>query len=163
MKKSSGIALVKDKLFTAFMIAPTLAVVIFSAVFFLLSTALGQSQSGGAQVVFSCLTLLALAGSTTLAVVHKRSIVTALLSAIFSLCLICYLAILISNTTNIFNDSFFEAVMLALSLPISSYRALSVALFGGGADIACCVLTALIAGINIVSSVYIVKLRKSEP
>ncbi len=159
MKKGEALKLLKDKLFLAFMIAPALAMVLFSAGFYLLSTSLGQSPSGVPQVVLSCLTLLTLAGSTTLAVIYKKSFVTSFLSIIFLLCLVCYSAILISNSTNLFDDSFFEAVMLALSLPVSSYRALAIGAFGTGADVACCIITAVIAVVNTALGIYISKTK----
>ena len=151
-----------EKILTALTVAPTLAVVIFSAAYYLMCSSLGQKSDDMFAVILACLSLLTLAASTTLALLYKRKFVTVFLSAVFFVCFIFYLIFTVSGTTNVFSDTFFEKLMIIFAFPVSSYYALAAKLFGSGAQIASLVITGIISAVNIVSSVIISKAGKKN-
>lgn len=161
MKEKQGISgTLRNSVITALMVAPTLAVLMISAVNYWASGALGQDVDGFFPLVLASLTLLSLAASTVLAVVYKKKYVTLLLSVIFTLCFICYMVFLLNGNTDLYGDAFFEKLMLALSLPVSSYLSIGVKIFEGGANVAALVITGIIALTNIICSVIIHRTEK---
>ena len=144
----------KTRLLTALIVAPTLAVMILSAVYQLAAGLTGFGVSVGLPLMLGILTVLALLASTVLGTVWKKRLPLALMTVIFWLCFFSYLGITVSGTTDFVTDSFFEALTIIFSFPVFSYMSV-VAVFGDGASVAALVMTGLFAVLNTTAIVYL--------
>jgi hypothetical protein len=152
---------IREGFITAVMTAPTLAIVLISAAYqLMLSEATGRVSSIQS-VVLGVLSLVAVAASLTLGVVYKRKAVAVALATVFGLGFVCYLAFTVSGTTNLADDSFFEALMLILSLPLMSFMSLSDSL-GADKNVVLLVLSAVITAASVTSTVLVYKMEAKE-
>ena len=71
------------------------------------------------------------------------------------------LAFTVSGTTNLADDSFFEALMLILSLPLMSFMSLSDSL-GADKNIVLLVLSAVITAASVTVAVLVYKMEAKE-
>ncbi len=137
----------KSRLVTALTIAPTLAVMLLSAVYQLAAELTGFGLSVGLPLLLGVLTLLAFFASLVLGIVWEKRFTPTFFAVLFWLCFGSYLSIVISGTTDLLADSFFEAMTLVFSLPVWSY--MSVVSHGGDSvAVAALVLTAVLALLN---------------
>ncbi len=151
----------KDKLITALTIAPSLAVMLLSAVYNLAVESLGINMNSFVPIMMSCLTLFTVTASTVLAVVYKRRFTTVFFAVIFLLCFSCYLVFYCLGTTDIYADAFFEMCMLILSVPIWSYMPLSMRI-SPNQGMAALVITAMLVLVNTAASVWLTVVRKRK-
>lgn len=133
-----------QRLYTALMIAPTLAILIMSAVYQFLVFQTGYSITDDIALMLGVLSLMAIAASTVLAAVYKRPTVNLLFFALFCLCFFCYLSFcLAGGNTDLLADQFFQSIMLAFSVPVWSYMSVASVLTRAPA-VAALILTAVI-------------------
>ncbi len=144
----------KSDLFTALMVAPTLLVVVLSAVYQLLADLTGFGVTEGLPLVLGILTVLTLLSTTVLGVIWERRFPPALLAVIFWLCFFSYLGVVVSGTTDFVVDHFFEALTLVFCFPVFSYMSLA-ALFGEGVSVASLIMTGLFAALNTAVPLYL--------
>lgn len=150
----------KRRILTALMAAPTLAVMLLSAVYQLAAELTGFDVSAGIPLMLGILTVLAILASTVLGLVWKKRLPLALFTVIFWLCFFSYLGIVISGTTDFVADRFFQALTVIFSFPVFSYMSVA-ALFGKGMPVAVLILTGLFAVLNTAAIVWLtVKGRK---
>ncbi len=152
MKKSFKSDL-KQGFFTALTVAPSLTVMLLSAVYYL-SAGLSGYGWNGTPVLLGLLTLLALAASTVIGVLWKRTMAPALLAVLFWLCFISYFGVCISGSTDWFDDVFFQALTLIFSFPVFSYVPV-LNVFGDYTAAATLLLTGLLAALNTGASVWL--------
>jgi hypothetical protein len=139
----------KDRFYMALMVAPTLSVMLMSAIFDLASGLLGN-EVVALTVVLGILTVLAIVATAVLSFLWEKRLPTVLLAVILWLCFFSYLAVVISGTSDLLNDRFFQALTLVFSLPIFSYRALM-----GGSTVGCLILTGLLAALHTATPIAI--------
>lgn len=144
----------KDKLITALTIAPSLAVMLLSAVYNLAVESMGMNIDSAVPIMMSCLTLFTALASTVLAVVYKRRFTTVFFAVIFMLCFLCYLGFYGSGTTDIYADAFFEMFMLILSVPVWSYMPLAMRIAPNQGMMAL-FITAILVLINTAVSIWL--------
>ena len=138
----------KERLITALIVAPSLAVMLLSAIYNLATGLMGINIESAIPQMMSWLTILVLLASTVLTTAYKRRFPAMLLATLFSLCFICYLCFYLSGTTDLYADGFFETLMLMLSLPIWSYMPVAMSLSSVPA-IPALILTGFFAAINL--------------
>lgn len=152
---------IREGFITALMTAPTLAIVLISAAYqLMLSEATGRVSSIQS-VILGLLSLVAVAASLTLGAVYRRRAVPTVIAAVFGLGFICYLAFTVSGTTNLADDSFFEALMLVLSLPLMSFMSLSSS-FGADKNVVLLIISAVITVASVTVAVIIRRLEVKE-
>ena len=151
----------KERLITALTLAPTLAVLVLSAVYQSVVQWAGYGVSNGVSLVLGWLSILAVVASCAMAVVWKRRLTAWFLAVLFGLCFAVSLAFAVNGTTDLFDDAFFEAVMMALALP--SYAYLSVAASLSSVPmIASLILSGLLSVVNLGGAVYLTVKEKSR-
>lgn len=148
----------KDKFVTAFMLAPALSVMILSVVYqSFSSTKVALASEPG--VVLGYLTLITVLAAIILAVMYNKTFVTLTLSLLFGLASVSYGIVIISGTTDVLDDGFFDMLMSVFVLPVISY--ISVTGVGSGKPhILPLIISVVITGISIGATVYIVKKQK---
>lgn len=151
----------KNRLLTALIVAPTLAVMLLSAIYQLAAGLTGFGVTVGLPLMLGVLTVLALLASTVLGVVWDKRLPLALLTVIFWLCFFSYLGIVVSGTTDFVTDSFFEALTIIFSFPVFSYMSVAT-LFGNSASIAALIMTGLFAALNTAAIVWLTVKRRRE-
>ena len=152
---------IREGFITALMTAPTLAVVLISAAYQLvLSEATGRVSSIQS-VVLGVLSIVAIAASLVLGGVYRKKAVATVFAAVFGFGFLCYLAFTVSGTTNLADDSFFETLMLILSLPLMSFMSLSDTV-GADKNVMLLVISAVITVVSVVSAVLIYKVEAKE-
>ncbi len=139
----------REKLITALIVAPSMAVLLLSAIYALYVESLQMGLDTPIPVMMSCLTLLSLIASTVLATVYKRRFAVAFLAVVFLCCFLCYLSFLVSGTTDLYADGFFEMLMLILVLPVWSYMPLCLAAAPAAEGIAALIITGVLALLNL--------------
>ena len=151
----------KDKFVTAFMLAPALSVMILSVVYqSFSSTKVALSSEPG--VALGWLTLITVAAAIALAVMYNKTFVTLAMSFLFGLASVSYGIVIISGTTDVLEDTFFEMLMSVFVLPVISY--ISVTGVGSGKPhILPLIISLAITAVSVGATVYIVKkLKKAE-
>ena len=146
----------KDRLYTALMVAPTLSVMLMSAIFSLATGAIGTGDHT-MNVVLGVLSVLAIIASAVLSYVWEKRLPAALLCVILWLCFFSYLAVTVSGTSDFLDDAFFQALTLVFSLPVFSYGAVV-----GRYAVGILILTALLASLHTGVLVMIGLRRKKE-
>lgn len=154
-------ASLKERLLTALMVAPTLAVVLLSAAYQLTAQSASYKLGMDLPLLLGVLSLLALVASTALGTVHGRVFVTSFLGLLFTLTFFCELSFYMSGTTDLVTDSFFEMLMLIFSLPAWSYMSVS-ACFSEVPAVPSLVITAVLALINVGMTAVIQIRRRKE-
>ena len=149
----------KDKFATAFMIAPALSVMILSVVYqSFSSTKIALDETPG--IALGWLTLLTVAAAIVLAVMYNKTFVTLAFSLLFGLSSVSYGIVILSGTTDILEDSFFEMLMSVFVLPVISY--ISVTGVSDGVSRAVpLVISLVITAASIGATVYIFKKIKN--
>ena len=155
---SSGL---KRRFLTSLIAAPTLAVMLLSAVYQLAAELTGFDLSAGIPLMLGFLTILAILASTVLGVVWKKRLPLALFAVIFWLCFFSYLGIVISGTTDFVADRFFQALTVVFSFPVFSYMSVA-ALFGQGMPVAALILAGLFAVLNTGAIVWLTLKKRKE-
>lgn len=150
----------KDKLISALIIAPTLAVMLISAVYQIFASQSGLIKSG-LSISMSVLTAVSIAAGIVLAVLYSKEIVPIIYALLFGLGFICYLVFTLSGTTDVAEDAFFEMMMLIFSLPLMSFMSIPP-LFEADREVVFLVLSGLITVVSIASAIYIVIKDKKE-
>ena len=145
---------------TALMIAPTLAVLLLSAIFCFLTEASGVRLSGGFPLVLGVLTLASLIASTALGLARERPLVPALFAVLLWLCFISRWIILASGTSDPAEDAFFQMILLIFSFPAFSFQAVSELFPDAGA--ASLVVTALLALLNTAAAVIPIAIARKK-
>ncbi len=151
----------KDKFATAFMLAPALSVMILSVVYqSFSSTKIALDPAPG--VALGWMTLIIVAAAIVLAVMYNKTFVTLALSLLFGLASISYGIVIISGTTDVLEDGFFDMLMSVFVLPVISF--ISVTGVGSGKPhILPLIISLVITAASIGATVYIVKkLKKAE-
>ncbi len=151
----------KDKFATAFMLAPALSVMILSVVYqSFSSTKIALDAAPG--VALGYLTLITVVAAIVLAVMYNKTFVTLALSLLFGLASVSYGVVIISGTTDILEDGFFDMLMSVFVLPVISF--ISVTGVGSGkVHILPLIISLVITAASIGATVYIVKkLKKAE-
>ena len=118
----------RDRLGTALTIAPTLAVVLMVSVYNLSLGQMGVNITSSTPMMLSILALLSLVASTVLAVVHKKKFTLSFLAILFLLCFMCYLSFYLKQSTDIYDDGFFQKIMLVFNLPVWAYMPIAMVL-----------------------------------
>lgn len=150
----------KSNLISAFIIAPTLAVMLISTVYQMFASQSGLIKSGFS-LSMSLLTAVAITAGLVLAVVNSKHIVPIVYALIFGLGFVSYLIIVISGTSNVAEDAFFEMMMLIFTLPLMSFMSIPSVLSVDRAP-ALLVISAIITAISITVAIYIVIKEKRE-
>ncbi len=151
----------KDKLATAFMLAPALSVMILSVVYqSFSSTKIALASEPG--IALGWLTLITVIAAIVLAVMYNKTFVTTALSLLFGLASVSYGIIIASGTTDILEDSFLEMLMSVFVLPIISFMSVA-GTETKQAHIWPLIISLLITAVSIGATVYIVKkIKKAE-
>ncbi len=151
----------KDKFVTALILAPTLSVMILSVIYQTVNSSL-ISIGSVPGIALGWLTLVAVAASLTLAVIHNKSFVTMFLSVLFVFSSVSYGIVLVSGTANVLEDGFFDMLISVFVLPVISF--MSVTGVGGkGPHIAPLIISVLVMAASIGSTVFIhIKRKKAE-
>lgn len=151
----------KDKFATALMLAPALSVMILSVIYqSFSSTKIALDSTPG--VVLGWLTLMTVAAAIILAVMYNKTFVTLATSLLFGLASISYGIVIISGTTDVLEDGFFNMLMSVFVLPIISFISVT-GVEDGKSQILPLVISILITGVSIGATVYIAKkLKKAE-
>ena len=118
----------KARLITALTLAPSLSVLILSAVYQSVVRLSGYEVSSGVSLMLGWLTIFSLVSSTVLAVMLRRRFTTLFLAILFTLCFVFSALFYAKGTTDLLSDSFFEAIMLVFTLPSYSYMSVSSSL-----------------------------------
>ena len=150
----------KSNLISGFIIAPTLAVMLISTVYQMFASQSGLIKSGFS-LSMSLLTAVAITAGLVLAVVNGKHIVPIVYALIFGLGFVSYLIIVISGTSNVVEDAFFEMMMLIFTLPLMSFMSIPALLSVDRAP-ALLVISAIITAISITVAIYIVIKEKRE-
>ena len=151
----------KDKLISAFIIAPTLAVVLISAAYQLLASQNAGMLKSPLALSMSIVTLVAISAGMILSIVYGKELVPIIYALIFGLGFICYLSFTLNGTTDIADDAFFEMMMLIFSLPLMSF--MSVPTFiGGDRAVVLIVLSGLITAVSVAVAIVIAFNKKRE-
>lgn len=153
--------LLKDRFLTALTVAPSLGVMLLSAIYQLTFGGDALSLSRGLPLLLGWLSLLSFAATTVLALVYRRRFVTVLLSLLFVLAFVCYLGFYLSGTTDLVSDGFFELLMLVFSLPLWSYMSVAVSIAKASA-VPSLVITALLAVLNVAATAFVCVAEKKE-
>lgn len=151
----------KDKFATALMLAPALSVMILSVVYqSFSSTKIALDATPG--VALGWLTLLTVTAAIVLAVMYNKTFVTLALSLLFGLASVSYGIVIISGTTDVLEDGFFDMLMSVFVLPVISYISVT-GVESGKPHIIPLIISIVITGICIGATIYIVKkLKKAE-
>ena len=129
----------KDRFATVLMVAPTLSVVLMSAILSLASGMMGI-RDGAFTVFLGILSILSLVASAVLSYVWDKRMPVALLAVVLWLCFFCYLAVVLSGTSDLLEDAFFQAITLVFTLPAFAYSSVV-----GGSSVGALILTAILA------------------
>lgn len=151
----------KDKFATAFMIAPALSVMILSVVYqSFSSTKVALDETPG--IALGWLTLLTVAAAIVLALMYNKTFVTLVFSLLFGLASVSYGIVIISGTTDVLEDGFFDMLMSVFVLPVISYISVT-GVADGTSRIVPLIISVLITAASIGATVYIVKkIKKAE-
>ncbi len=150
----------KDKFVTALMLAPVLSVMIFSVVYqSFSSTKVALDATPG--VVLGWLTLLTVVAVTVLAVMYNKTFVTLAISMLFGLASLSYGIVIISGTTDVLEDGFFDMLMSVFVLPVISFISVT-GVESGKPHALPLVISVIITAMAIAATVYIVKKLKKE-
>ena len=152
---------VKDKLLTALILAPSLSVLLLSAIYNLSVGMTGNSINSLMPIMMSVLTVLAVISSAVLSVVYNRRFILIILTVLFFLCFVCYFGFYEAGTTDIYADGFFEMVMLILSIPVWSYMPLATSISQNTA-IPTLIITAILALINFAALIFLTVKKKKR-
>ena len=150
----------KERLISALIVAPTLSVMLISAIYQLLASQSGLLGSAFS-ISMSFITAISLAAGIVLSVLHNKEIVPIIYALLFGLGFVCYLIFSMTGTTNVAEDFFFEMLMLIFTLPLMSFMSFS-SLLGLDKNAVLLVVSGLITVISILSAVYIVIKEKKE-
>ena len=118
---------INNEFFSALIISPVLAIMIFSGIYQLMT----QSNSAiktGFPLLMGVLTLVSIAISLLIAFVLRKNIVPIIYALLFGLGFVCYLIMYMQGTTDIVDDSFFEMIMTILVFPLWSYMSVASAI-----------------------------------
>ncbi len=151
----------KDKFVTAFMLAPALSVMILSVVYqSFSSTKIALDATPG--IALGWLTLLTVVAAIVLAVMYNKTFVTLALSFLFGLASVSYGIVIISGTTDVLEDGFFDMLMSVFVLPIISFISVT-GVENGKPHVIPLIVSLIITAAAIGATVYIVKkLKKAE-
>ncbi len=151
----------KDKFATAFMLAPALSVMILSVIYqSFSSTNVALDATPG--VALGWLTLLTVVAAIALAVMHNKTFVTLALALLFGLASVSYGIVIISGTTDVLEDGFFDMLMSVFVLPIISFISVT-GVENGKPHVLPLIISLIITAASIAATVYIVKkLKKAE-
>jgi L-asparagine transporter-like permease len=109
----------------------------------------------------SLLTAVAICGGLVLSIVYGKHIVPMVYALLFGLGFISYLVIVISGTSDVVDDVFFEMIMLIFTLPLMSFMSIP-AVLGADRATALLIIGGFITAISVAVAVYIVINTKRE-
>ena len=144
---------IREAFIVAMMTAPSLAVLLISAAYqLMLSEATGSVRSVQS-VTLGIISLVAVAASLTLAAVYRKTSVAVAFASVLGLGFLCYLIFTVCGTTNIADDTFFEASMLVFSLPLMSFMSIG-STFGIDKNVALLLISGTVTVISSAVAVY---------
>ncbi len=148
----------KDKFMVAFMLAPALSVMILSVMYqSFSSTKIALASEPG--VVLGWLSLITVFGALALAVMYNKTFVTLAISLLFGLASVSYGIVMISGTTDILDDGFFDMLLSTFILPIISFISLTGRGDGSPHPMPL-IIAIIITAVSIAATVYIIKKQK---
>lgn len=159
MKNKAIIRSLKKNTITALIISGSLAPILISAISCLGGGIAGYDVVTFATVILSVMAILSSLAASLIAFILENRFSSAFFSVIWGLCAVCYTIFMIAQTTNLFEDAFFEYLMLIIAFPVWSYMPMLNGALEGisqtAPGIAAIVIAFLIMAFNIFSVVYI--------
>ncbi len=165
MKKQALKKALKKNALTALIISGSLAPMLISAIACLGRGIIGYATVNTATVILSVASLLSATAASVIAFLSENRFSAAFFSVIWGLCAVCYLIFMISQTTDVLSDAFFESLMLVVALPVWSYMPLLSGIFGASgqaAGIAAIVISFILMAFNIFSALYMSRKKNTE-
>ena len=144
-----------ERIRTALTLAPSLSVLILSAVYQSVMQLSGYPIDRGIPLLLGWLTVFSVLASTLLGTVLKRRLTTLFLTVLFGLCFLFSAMFYLAGTTDLLSDAFFESVMLVFTLPSYAYMSVADSLSSVPA-VPSLILSGLLFVVNLGASTYLI-------
>ncbi|MBQ0101487.1 MAG: hypothetical protein KBT31_01650 [Firmicutes bacterium] len=149
----------KDYFIDAVIISSSLIVVFYSGYYHTMLLQLDESLiESGLSHLLSVLSIVSVAATLALGVVHRRITVPIFHSVFFGVCFLSQLALFIGGTTDIFSSEKIEMFLLALTFPQASY----MSLFNHRSAWPSLIITAVLALASVLSAIAVRRLGKRD-